>query len=393
MSFSAGIGLAQDLDGHEAGLQAARRALNELDPVSPRLGILMVSHDYQPRDVASGVLSLLGDTPVVGISSTAGLSSKGLHDRSVILSILGGDFEARADWFSGYAESSRETARRLLQRWKEAGTAGPALIFADGFSGDAQQLCDSIQGEGPLCVGALSAGNLQTGSNFQMAGNQSGSGAMAAAFLSAGVRLGIGRGHGWDPVGSQFRISRSRGFWLRALNGRPASEAYAELFGHPAQDWSFPPLSYLARLYPLGLPQGEELLVRSPIRVEADGSFRMNAPLRDGADAYLLVGSRAECLRAAGRAAQDAVRALGDAKPAFVLVFVDAAWQLLLESTPGAEVGAVGDIIGPSVPVAGAYTLGQIVPSTDRPQPGGSALPPRFLNQHIVVVAFGEATS
>jgi hypothetical protein len=393
MTIAAGIGLAQDLDGQEAGLRAARQALNELGPVPPRLGILMVSHDYQPHEIASGVLSLLGDTPVIGFSSTAGLSRAGQHKRAAVLTVLGGDFEARVEWFSGYAQSSRETARRLLQLWKESGTGGPALIFADGFAGDAQQFCDSIQGEAPLCVGALSAGNLQTGSNYQMAGNQSGSGAMAAALLGGSVRLGIGQAHGWDPVGSQLRISRSRGFWLRALNGRPASEAYAELFGHPAQDWSFPPLSYLARLYPLGLPQGDELLIRAPIRVEADGSFRMNAPLRDGADAYLLVGSRAACLRAAGKAAQDAVRALGDAQPVFGLVLVDAAWKLLLESSPGADVAAVSDIMGPKVPVAGAYTLGQIVPSPNPTGPRGSVLPPRFLNQHIVVVAFGEATT
>ena len=46
MTIAAGIGLAQDLDGQEAGLRAARQALNELGPVPPRLGILMVSHDY-----------------------------------------------------------------------------------------------------------------------------------------------------------------------------------------------------------------------------------------------------------------------------------------------------------------------------------------------------------
>ncbi|MBK8620015.1 MAG: hypothetical protein IPN96_23685 [Anaerolineales bacterium] len=76
------------------------------------------------------------------------------------------------------------------------------------------------------------------------------------------------------------------------MDGRPASETYAGLFGYPARDWAFPPLNYLARLYPLGVEQGEDLVVRSPIRVEADGSFRMNANIRDGIDAYLLVGSR-----------------------------------------------------------------------------------------------------
>jgi hypothetical protein len=37
------------------------------------------------------------------------------------------------------------------------------------------------------------------------------------------------------------------------------------------------------------------------------------------------------------------------------------------------------------VPIAGGYTLGQIVPEE------GAA--PKFLNQHIVVVVFGEANA
>ena len=226
-----------------------------------------------------------------------------------------------------------------------------------------------------------------------MAGNQTGTGSLAAAFLRGNLRVGVGYAHGWDPVGSQFRVTRSRGFWLRTLNGRPASETYAELFGHQARDWAFPPLSYLARLYPLGVEQGEELIVRSPIRVEADGSFRMNSTIRDGLDAYLLVGSRASCLRAASQAVQQALLALGSSKPAFVLVLADIAWQMLLESNPGAEIAAVQDVLGSDIPVSGGYTLGQIVPSSDARGAAAVAEPsaPRFLNQHIVVLAFGEA--
>ena len=218
-----------------------------------------------------------------------------------------------------------------------------------------------------------------------MAGNQTGSGGLAAAFLRGDLRVGIGFGHGWDPVGGQFRVTRSRGFWLRTLDGRPASETYALLFGQPARDWAFPPLNYLARLYPLGVEQGEELVVRAPIRVEADGSFRMNATVRDGSDAYLLVGSRAACEKAARQAAQQALLQLDDARPAFALVLVDVAWQMLLKSQPGVEINAVQEIVGTNVPIAGGYTLGQIVP-------GENGTGPRFLNQHIVVVVFGSTT-
>jgi len=237
-------------------------------------------------------------------------------------------------------------------------------------------------------VGGLSGGDLHTATTYQLAGNQSGAGSLAAAIVRGNIRVGVGTAHGWAPVGSQFRVTRSRGFWLRTLNGRPASETYAELFGHPASEWAFPPLSYLARLYPLGVEQLDQMVVRSPIRVEADGSFRMNAPVRDGVDAYLLVGSRAACEKAASQASQQALLALGGLKPSFALVLVDIAWQLLLESHPGAEIAAVRDILGPDVPIAGAYTLGQIVPQETEAKTIGSSA--RFLNQHIVVVAFAE---
>jgi hypothetical protein len=139
----------------------------------------------------------------------------------------------------------------------------------------------------------------------------------------------------------------------------------------------------MARLYPLGMEQGEELVIRSPIRVEADGSFRMNASVRDGVDAFVMVGSRLSCQKAAQQAAQMALRELDGVKPAFALVLVDVAWQMLLKATPGAEIAAIQDIIGEGVPIAGGYTLGQIVP-------GRETGFPRFLNQHIVVILFGE---
>ena len=382
MALQAAVGVAQALDGREAGLQSAHQALNRLGPGTPGLGIVIASHQYQPREVLSGVGSLLADAPLIGFSAPAGLSNGGQHPHSVVVGLMAGDFKAEAHWLPGYSQSGRETGSRLMQLTTARKDNRAALFFADGFNGDAEQFCSAIPPEHLMMAGGLSSGDLHTGTTYQLAGNQVGTGSMAAAILRGGIRMGVGYAHGWDPVGSQVRVTRSRGFWLRTLDGRPASETYAELFGYPARDWAFPPLSYLARLYPLGMEQGEELIVRAPIRVEADGSFRMNAAVRDGIDAYLLVGSRAACERAAQRAAQQALLALGNAKPAFALVLVDVAWQLLLKANPGVEIEAVQEILGEQVVVAGGYTLGQIVP-------GKEASEPRFLNQHIVVIAFG----
>ncbi|MBN8580324.1 MAG: FIST C-terminal domain-containing protein [Anaerolineae bacterium] len=382
MSIIGSVGTAQALDGREAGLQATHQALNRIGAAAPGLAIVIASHQYQPREVLNGVSSLLGDTPMLGLSSPAGLSREGLHPHSVVVALLAGDFQVETLWFPGYAQSGRETALKIEQHASARVERQSILFFADGFNGDAEQFCNAL----PAALnvfGGLSSGDLHTGANYQLINNQSGTGAMAAAFLRGELTVGVGSAHGWDPVGNQFRVTRSRGFWLRTLDGRPASEAYAALFGYPARDWAFPPLSYLARLYPLGIEQNEEMVIRSPIRVEADGSFRMNAVIRDGIDAFLLVGSRAACERAAKTAAQQALLQLGDAKPRLALVLVDVAWQMLLKAHPGLEVAAVQEILGDEIPVAGCYTLGQVV------SPDGAAKP-KFLNQHIVVIIFGE---
>jgi len=381
MSLNVSVGSAQALNGREAGLQAAHQALNKLGSAAASLGFIIASHQYQAREVISGVSGLLGDTPVIGFSSSAGLTSEGLRSNSVVVALLAGDFQAETQWIPTYAQSARETGTKLAKQLAEKENRA-LLFFADGFNGDADQLCSALPNTTPL-VGALSSGDLHTAHSYQLAGPQTGSGALAAAFLHGNVQVGIGSAHGWNPVGSQFRVTRSRGFWLRTLDGRPASETYAQLFGYPAREWAFPPLSHLARLYPLGIEQGDNLIVRAPIRVEADGSFRMNAPVRDGVDAYLLVGSRASCEQAAQQAAQQALQQLQGIKPAFALVLVDLAWEMLLKSHPGAEITAVQEILGKNIPIAGGYTLGQIVPGRD-------TSPPQLLNQHIVVVVFGE---
>lgn len=110
----------------------------------------------------------------------------------------------------------------------------------------------------------------------------------------------------------------------------------------------------------------------------------MNALLRDGSDGYLLIGSPADCYKAARQAAQDALTKLGPAKPILAVVLVDAAWQTILEAKPGAEIQAIREVLGDDLPIAGGYTLGQIVPAEENEEH------PSFLNQHIVVMIFSE---
>jgi hypothetical protein len=383
MTLLAAVGQASALDGREAGLQATHQALNGLGSTAPILGIVISSYQYDAQQVINGVAGLIGNTPVIGFSTSAGLTSAGMQAHTVVLALIAAT-DARADvtWLAGYTQGSREVSQQLADLLKRK-PLQPALLFADGFNADAEQFCASLP-DGTNLMGALSSGDLNAGNAYQIGGAQSGAGGLALARLEGDIRVGVGHGVGWQPVGTHFRVTRSRGFWVRTLDGHPASESYAHLFGYPPRDWAFPPLNHLARLYPLGLEQiDKSLLVRSPMRVEADGSFRMNAAVSDGTEAYLMVGSLTACQHAATAATEQALAALEGARPVLALVLADVAWQMLFEAQPGADIAAVHAALGPDIPLAGGYTLGQFIPRRDAS--------PQFLNQHMVVIVFGEA--
>lgn len=314
MAIYAAVGEASTLDPREAGLQAAHQALNRLGNILPVFGIVIVPHRYDPQLVLTGVSSLLTNVPLLGLSVFAGISEKGTRFHTVIVALLGGEsLRAETHWFAAYSQSSAEMAARVMQLLSyEQRPVDSILVFADGLNGNAEDFCTGIPAHIPL-FGGLSSGDLQSASGFQIASMQSGRGAMGAAFLRGDLKVGIGYGHGWVPVGTHFRVTRSRGFWLRTLDGRPASETYSQMFGKPPREWAFPPLNYLSRIYPLGFEQenSAQLQVRSPLRVEADGSFRMNVSLRDGSDAYLMIGSPLDCHKAALQAAQQALQPFG----------------------------------------------------------------------------------
>lgn len=386
MPFSAFIGLGKSADSREAGAQAALQALEQAGRSPVLLGIIIASHSLSFTQVVSGAGALLGDVPLIGFSTSAEIVASGLQQRSVVVALLtGSDVTVHSEYFPGFSEDSRAVSQKMIHSLLQSQPNGLLFLAADGFHGDPKDLCQSFVQDPNLVVGCLAGGELRQAHTFQLGGRQTGTGGLAAAHLSGHITAGVGIGHGWQEVGAYFQITRVRGPWIRALNNRPAAEVYAQWLGYLPRDWSFPPLNELVRLYPLGIEQGEasNLLIRSPMRMESDGSLRMHTTISEGASAHLMVGSVESCLKAAEKAASQALKALGKAKPIFALVFPDISWQILFETVPGAEIAAVRKVLGLNLPILGGYTFGQIA-SLQRS--------PEFYNQHIEVIVFGEPT-
>jgi hypothetical protein len=277
---------------------------------------------------------------------------------------------------------------RSLQSGEQPG--GLLYLALDGINGDAAALSAQLPVVEAMPAGCLGGGDLFTGRSYQVGGKASGHGGLAAALLSGPFKVSYAAAHGWQQIGPFAQVTRTRGVWVRALDGKRASEAYSRVFGAEAGEWALPPLNSLARLYPLGIAapndaQGEgSLLVRAPLRVETDGSLRMNAALPENTAAHFMVASVESCLAAARDAARQALSRLGDARPRLAILSVDCAWRMLFDDRSGLELAVVRDALGPDCPIFGGYGYGQILPAAVNPQRA------ELLNQHLSILLIGD---
>lgn len=392
MAFSAAIGLSQVNDARDAGLQAAQQALEHLGMVLPKMGLVIVTDNYPVERVLSGVLARLDQVPLIGFNTSAVLTSNGVHRRSVVVALLGGDsLNARSGWWYGFAENSRKTAQTMIQRLAvKEDTKGLLLIAADGLRGDAEQIC-SILPSGELVVaGCTCAGEMKRLDSHQIGGGQSGADGIASLLLTGSLVVGMGIGHGWQRMGPHFKVTRVQGSAVGELDGKPITQVYAELFGYPIDAWRVPPLNELVRLYPWEIEREGKYspplslgAIRSPLRMDAEGFCRFNTPVEENSTVHLMIGSQDACLEAAKSATQSALGQIGEARPIFGLILIDRAWDYLMKDLFDSLVEDIHKMIGENASICGGLTVGQIA----RSQSSGVV---QYLHQCIEVVILAE---
>jgi len=385
MTLIIATGQATSLDGREAAVQATHQALEHLGKKTVAFGLIVASHYFQFQQILSGITPLLGDTPLLGFSTSAEFSPQGVVERSVVVTLVSGnELQAVADWWPGYDLDSGEAAQKMIRAFELDQAEGTLLVTADGLAGDAHLMCAALPAGNYHLAGCLAGGDLRRAQTEQIGGKKAGSDGLAGAFLTGDFAVGIGSSHAWQPIGAYFTVTATDGQRVTELDHSPANETYARMLGYTPQEWTVSPLNELARLYPLGLEQDgqSQLLIRAPLRIESDGSLRMNTAISTGCVGHLMVGGISRCVNSATDAARQALANVGEARPKMALVFADVSIQMLLEAQPGSELAAIQSVFGSQVPVVGGYTYGQIALT--------EAGEPELLNQHIMVIVFGE---
>jgi hypothetical protein len=382
-SLLVGWGIGKDLKSEIAVQQAIKQALSQIGMAQPAAVLILSSLDFH-KEMLEDVSNLLGNVPVWGFSTAAPFDEQGEYPGSIMAVVLAGrDVFVRVGWWLDALKESASLTEAIKQFLSIKNDSQYYLVAGDRNHTIPFPILSLFCDQVFPAAGALACSRPDSSESYQIGNRQSSPDAISILALGGEVELHLGLGNGWQDVGMTFQITNAKDQMLFSLDDQPPAEVYAQIFGKPASAWCNPPFSEIIRLYPLGIelfPGSLEIVMCSPLKVQPDGSFLMNAPIIEGQIAHLMVGNIENCMEAAQSAARQALQSAGKSKPLFAMMWVDLAWRTLFHGDIRPAIKSIEQALG-QVPILGAYTSGQLF------RPSASSALQKY-NQNVLIVLF-----
>jgi hypothetical protein len=399
MSLISAVGVGYGDDSFQAGASACQDAVGRLEGgIKADVVIVFASSKYDQEAVLKGIRSISGDTLLVGSSTAGEISTQGPTNRPsvVVMALASSAIKFYAAAGSKVSDSPHEAGKSAAEAVKKQ--AGDALktfiMLPDVLNGNgAETVRGVLEALGPHfpVVGGASGDDFQFKKTFQYLNDQVLTNSVVGLGLTGDFKIGIGVKHGWIPVGVPMKVTKSEGGVLHEVNNKPAISIYEDYFGETeAAVLKTETLAKLAITYPIGLTVegNDELLIRDPLTVDANGSITCAAEIPEGSEVRLMIGSIEEAVKVAKIAAENALEQLEGTKPKAIIIFNCIARSKLFGNRSGEEIAAIQDVLGRDVPLIGFYTYGEQAPVNGEVK-DIKRCNSEFHNETVVIAALG----
>ena len=393
-----GVGISYGPDSHAVGEEAAQMSLEGFGVVQPDFVIVFASVEYDQKEVIRGVRSLIGNALLVGSSTAGEITTQGPAQRHsvVVMAISSDDFKFFADVGEDIKSDAIAAGRQVADRVKEK--AGEPLslfmMFPDILVGNGADIVRGVLqslGKNFPVVGGASGDDFKFEKTYQYLNDKVYSGSVVGVGFMGDVKFGIGVNHGWTPIGTPLKVTKSEGAVVHEIDGKPAISVYEEHFGKDnIEELRTTTLAKLAITYPLGMhvENSDELLIRNPITVDEYGSITCAAEIPEGSIIRLMVGDSDSAIEVARAAAHNAMEQIMGAEPSAVIIFSSIARSKLFGDQRGDEIKAIQEVVGSTMPLIGFYTYGEQAPLSSEVQ-NLAKCNPVFHNETVVILVLG----
>ncbi len=380
MTTTAGVGMGRHHNPNLAGREAAHQALKKAGIVKPDFVFMFASIGYDQHSLLQAVRETTGGVPLSGCSAEGTINGDDADESnfSVLVTAISSD---EMQWTNGIARGLEDDPRAVGKRIARdllphlsADTIG-LFVFPDGRTDNLDNffagLEENLSSERFLPLWGGGAGNsFNLGQPpYQYCDDEVISDGVSYALLSGRARASWAMSHSLIPIGSERIVTRSQGNIIYEIDGKPAVEVLKEYLPEQAlaedADWLPNSISLALCFRAPSYMKDEEYVVRGiPAVKMADGSITVQTEVKEGTSVWFSSRDKEKVANGLDRMARQIKEQMGGEKPKLVFQF-DCATRgkmMFREHEKLQLLKRFRQSVGPDVPWAGFYTIGEIGP-------------------------------
>ncbi len=373
MSTNVGIGFSQIEDPKEAARQASVMVKNELNSISTDFVVVFVSIHYAQKEILDVIHTILKPKRLIGSSSFGMILSSGIFSRGIsILGINSTDIHFGVSGLEynpqkNLRQTGYELNRLIVSDMKSSQPKRAVIFFYDSlipYQGHFHLGAREVSGHSSKIVAAFSCDDFKLKDSHQFLQKQLLSKSIVGFMLGCDQHVIVVNKHGFKPLGKPRMITSAEGAIIHTIDHKPAVHIYEEFLNIGPGDIKANLLKSPALFYPLGiyLENLRQYLLRYPIDIFSDGSIVCQAEVPTNSEVHLMITNQDSCKNVATLAAQEAKDALGNRQAKLIIVFNSMTKHRILGRNSYMEIQAIQNVFGPSVPIFGMYTFGELCP-------------------------------
>jgi hypothetical protein len=380
MAIKAGVGMSCHHNPNLAGREAAEQALQKADVDRPDFVFMFASVGYDQPHLLRAVREATGGAPLTGCSGegTIGVEDADESNFSVVVTAISSD---ELHWHNGivpgledYPHTAGKRVAQELLPHLSADSIG-LFVFPDGMTDNLEPFFAGLEGNLslerflPLWGGGAGNNFSPEQPTYQYCDDSIVTQGVSYALLSGEAHTAWAVSHGLIPIGGERKVTRSQGNLIYEIDGKPALEVLKEYQPEDAiaddRDWIRYAISLALSFKAPSYIKDEEYVVRGVPAVRmADGSIVVQTEVKEGTSVWLSSRDKEKITTGFDRMAAQIKHQLGGEKPKLVFQFecLTRGKTMFREQEKLQILNRFRQSVGPDVPWAGFYTIGEIGP-------------------------------
>ncbi len=308
------------------------------------------------------------DSHIVECSTAGEILDRRVRDNSLAVTAI--HFEKTTLKFAEIdivgADDSLASGETIAQMIPQEGLVH-AMVFCDGLRVNGTALVKGLNNKLPKGV-AVTGGLVGDGAEFTHTvlgldhAAKEGK-IILIGFYGASLKVGYGSYGGWDSLGIDRTITKSKGNVVYELDGKPALELYKTYLGDKAAGLPGTGLLFPLRLR-FGSDDNEDEVVRATLGVnEEEQSLTFGGDMPEGLQVTLMKANFERLIDGAKSASSMSVKSLDSFKPQLAILVSCVARKLVLKERVEEEIEAVSQTLGTDTAITGFYSYGELCPT------------------------------